>query len=97
MRFLILVFLLVALAAVLAGKWAAVALALVWAGLCLYASRVFDRQDQQWLRDPRNARLPADTRSLMLAESECECIWVPQELVNLQAAGQLANPNEDPR
>lgn len=97
MRTLISIFLLIALAAALTGELTAGALALAFAGLCWLASGLFDRQDQGWLRDPAHARLPVDTLERTLAESECSGISVPQELRDLQAAGQLANPNEDPR
>lgn len=97
MRALALIFVLLAMLAMAQGLAAAAALA---AGALLVAVGlvVMDRKDQAGQRDPKNARLPVDYDNRCgLAESECECIWIPAELADLQAAGQLANSNEDPR
>lgn len=41
------------------------------AAFMLYASRHYDKQEQQWLRDPRNAEQPPPTTE-MLKKHDCE-------------------------
>ena len=98
MRALALIFVLLAVYALAQGLYAAAALSAGGALLVAVGLVVMDRKEQAGQRDPKNARLPVDYDNRCgLAESECECIWIPAELADLQAAGQLANSNEDPR
>jgi hypothetical protein len=40
--------------------------------LVVYASRHYDKQDREWLRDPRHAQPPKATDD-RLHEQDCEC------------------------
>lgn len=98
MRNLTWTFSLLALVGLVTNNWAVVLLALGWAVFSHWAELVFARQDKQWLADPRNAVKQADASEILAAEgSECSCMYVPAEVINLQAQSQLSNPNEDPR
>lgn len=96
MRALTLIFGVLVITSIALGNSGAALLSGLWLVLCLYASRYFDQQDRSWLRDPRSAQLPQDPL-LQLLEAECECMYVPSELIDLGAQSRLANPNEDPR
>ena len=95
-KLLTLVFALVAAAAAGAGLWGTALLSLAWAALCLYAEVHFARQDRAWAASPHSALCVLDTR-LLLQDSECDCIYVPAELADLEARARLSNSNEDPR
>ena len=96
MRALVLIFGSLVITAIALGNGGVALLGGLWLIICLYASRQFSQHDRAWLRDPRSAQMPHDPR-LQLLEAECECMYVPSELIDLGAQGRLANPNEDPR
>lgn len=95
MRILTYTFILLALVGLVLGNGVAATLAGLWAVLTHYARRVFARQDNAWINDPRNALKPGDTQEILdLEGSECMAMFYPHEV--FEAQGQLANPNEDP-
>lgn len=72
MKLLVVVFVLMAVYGVFSNHLGA---AFISAGIAVFvfaASRVFDRQDRQWLREPCSAQCPPSTEHL-LAKHECEC------------------------
>lgn len=73
-RFLAIVFVLMALYGVMNGFVLAGILALLAAGLCVAAERRFARQDREWANDPANAREVKQDTLTELELYECECM-----------------------
>lgn len=73
-RALTLVFFATALYGVLFGYVGAGLLALLMAGVCIYAERHFAEQDRKWALDPANAREVAPDTVHALEQHECECM-----------------------
>lgn len=72
MKLLVLVFLLLALFGVVAGKLGGAFLALLMAGLVQYARGHFAKADAHWEAMPQNAKQPPDTQRALNAH-DCEC------------------------
>jgi hypothetical protein len=72
MTALVFVFLVLALAGAATGKFAVALMSLGMMVFCLYAEKVFDKQDQQALEDPAHARKEPDTLEILDREG-CEC------------------------
>src|SRR5690606_12147144 len=72
MKFLVLVFLLMALYGTVTGKLGAALLALGMAGLVQYARGHFARADAKWEALPQHAKQPVDTHDA-LCRYDCEC------------------------
>lgn len=72
MKFLIVIFLAMAVVGLFGEHKGAGLLALGMAGLVVYGARQLDKRDAEWAADPRNAKLVPDTAQL-LREQACEC------------------------
>lgn len=72
MTALTLVFFGMALYGAVVGMYGPALIALALAGFMIWATRVFARQEQAWLQDPRNAPTPPATQQ-KLDEAGVEC------------------------
>ena len=71
MKYLALVFVVMALYGLFTNHYGGALMSAGMAVFVVWASRSYERQDQAYLRDPRNAKAPPETEQ-MLDKHDCE-------------------------
>lgn len=79
-RYLVIMFFAMSLYGVFTGFIGASLLALLMAGVCIYAERHFAEQDRKWANDPANAREAKPDTLRALEQHECECMRSKDQL-----------------